>query len=37
VRAKVPVVLDDSQMDDLARRVAGLVSAHLEDTFEITE
>jgi hypothetical protein len=33
VRAKVPIVLDDAQMDDLADRVA----SHLERTFEISE
>jgi hypothetical protein len=33
VRAKVPIVLDDAQMDDLANRVA----THLERTFEITD
>jgi hypothetical protein len=37
VRAKAPVVLDDAQMDDIANRVAGLVAAHLESTFEIAE
>jgi hypothetical protein len=37
VRAKVPVVLDDAQMDDIARRVAGVVTAELVQSFEVTD
>ncbi|MEY2436420.1 MAG: hypothetical protein QOF97_1256, partial [Acidimicrobiaceae bacterium] len=37
VRAKVPIVIDDAQMDDIARRVAALVASKLEETFEIAD
>jgi hypothetical protein len=37
VRAKVPIVIDDAQMDELARRVAALVASKLEQTFEIPD
>jgi hypothetical protein len=37
VRAKVPIVIDDAQMDELARRVAALVASKLEQTFEIAD
>ncbi len=37
VRAKVPIVLDDAQMDDIARRVAGVVTNELVRNFEVTD